>query len=761
VSWALAIDFGTTNTAAAFAVDGGTPTVLEVEGTRSLPSVVVADGAGNLLTGKAAARQALAYPERAERVPKRALVTGGTVVLGGRPFQAAELAAAVLRKVFDEAVRYHGGVPPETVILTHPVRWGEQPLDRLRAAAAQAGITDVAKVIVLSEPEGAAWFYAPPRPGEVVAVFDLGGGTLDTAVLRASDDGFTLAGQPGGDAELGGEDFDEALLAWVGARAAERDPEAWAEIEGDGPRAARDRALLRADVITAKEALSDDLKYEVPVPGFDEGIMVRRADLEEVIGDLVDRAAAEGRRTIDTARMDSTGLTAVYLTGGSSRVQLVSQRLASALGLLPRLEGDLKAVVVLGALKAHATPPVVRPPAPIVDNDSVPEATQPDAAGPAATRPRVQRAVEVELSQARVLKGIAGAAKTATAEFAEVAWSTDGVFLAACTGQCLDIWNVAAGHRVLEDAWSGWSALSTFAWSTDRSRFAYGQLNQRRVKISTPALLTKRMVERGIEIPGVTRVRSLAWNRSGQLIAVGAAQGDVCVVKSGTGKPAFLTFMHGDGRGFFPGGALPAAAGAGQELDSWAPPLAWCPRQDADGELLAFGAKDGVIRGLVPPPADAKAIGGKPRALRELLRLPDVPVSLAWSPDGSELAVCTLRSFLIWRRETGETRELAMASPVAGCRSWVQWTGDGRYLVAFHRDPRLSEMAQVVGVTLWDAVGGSEIRAWRASAGSSSAGKTGPAAFDRCRGIALSPSGASLAIVWAKRPPEIWELDGL
>ena len=88
--------------------------------------------------------------------------------------------------------------------------------------------------------------------------------------------------------------------------------------------------------------------------------MVRRADLEEVIADLVDRAAAEGRRTIDARRVDRPALTAVYLTGGSSRVQLVSQRLAGALGLLPRLEGDLKAVVVLGALKAHAA----RPPAP-------------------------------------------------------------------------------------------------------------------------------------------------------------------------------------------------------------------------------------------------------------------------------------------------------------------------------------------------------------------------------------------------------------
>jgi len=65
-----------------------------------------------------------------------------------------------------------------------------------------------------------------------VAVFDLGGGTLDTAVLRAEDGGFAIAGPPGGDAELGGEDFDELLLEWVSGQARKRDAGLWAELEG-------------------------------------------------------------------------------------------------------------------------------------------------------------------------------------------------------------------------------------------------------------------------------------------------------------------------------------------------------------------------------------------------------------------------------------------------------------------------------------------------------------------------------------------------
>jgi molecular chaperone DnaK (HSP70) len=275
VGWVLAVDFGTLNTTAAFAVDGGVPQLLQVENSQYLPSVVVADGEGNLLTGKAAARQAMVYPERAERVPKRALVAGGEAVLGGRAFPAVALAGAVLGKVYAEAVRFHGGPPPGTVVLTHPARWAEPVRQRLRAAAVLAGMPDP---VLVAEPEAAAWFYSPPVAGQLVAVFDLGGGTLDTAVLKADGGSFAVAGPPGGDGELGGEDFDELLLAWVAGQARERDAGLWAEVL-EGPRSARDRAHLRADVTAGKESLSEHAAYEVPVPGYPEGIRVRRADL--------------------------------------------------------------------------------------------------------------------------------------------------------------------------------------------------------------------------------------------------------------------------------------------------------------------------------------------------------------------------------------------------------------------------------------------------------------------------------------------------
>jgi molecular chaperone DnaK (HSP70) len=354
VSWVLAIDFGTSNTTAAHTVDG-VPLVLEVDGGRYLPSAVVADPDAGLVTGKEARRQVSLYPERAERTPKRKLATGDPVVLGQRAYPAAEVAGAVLARMYGEAVRFHGSTAPDVVILTHPARWGEPVTRRLREAAMLAGITAVAPLKLLPEPEAAAWFYAPPADGQVVAVFDLGGGTLDTAVLKAAGGGFALQGQPGGDAELGGEDFDELLLKWVAARAREQDEGLWEELESRTSRRARqDWARLRIAVTDAKEALSTHVRAGVAVGDFEDELQVTKDDFEKLIADMVHRAVTELRRTIAASGVSMAALAGLYLTGGSSRAPLIARQLAAALGVDPQLRDDPKTVVVEGALRAHA-----------------------------------------------------------------------------------------------------------------------------------------------------------------------------------------------------------------------------------------------------------------------------------------------------------------------------------------------------------------------------------------------------------------------
>ena len=351
--WILAIDFGTSNTTAAMASgDGSEATVLEVENSRYLPSVVFRDDQGQILTGRSAAQRAVVAPERAERVPKRALVAGDQVILGGSPVPVTELVAAVLRRIYTEAVRFHGGRPPARTLLTCPAQWTSVQRGKLVAAAQAAGISDADLV---EEPVAAAWHHAPPAGGHTVAVFDFGGGTLDTAVLRSTGAGYELAGPPGGDANLGGEDFDELLLGKIGDLARDRDAEAWAEFyEGSGRVALRGRALLRGDVRMAKESLSQELVALLAVAGYPEEFRVTRAEFDDLTSEQVAQGVAKLGETITAAGLAPGELDAIYLTGGTSRVPAIAAAVAAATGKVPELHADPKAVVALGALSYAA-----------------------------------------------------------------------------------------------------------------------------------------------------------------------------------------------------------------------------------------------------------------------------------------------------------------------------------------------------------------------------------------------------------------------
>jgi len=414
VSWVLAIDFGTSNTTAAHAADGAAPVVLTVDGLPSIPSLVAADPDGHLVVGRAARNQAYLHRERAERAPKRALAAGGEVILGQRAYKAAEVAAAVLRKAHDEALRSHGGAAPDAVILTHPARWGRHVVDQLREAAGLAGIDGPA---LISEPEAAAWGYGPPVAGQVVAVFDLGGSGLDVAVLRATETGYTLVGQPGGDGELGGDYFDGRLLGWVLDQARERDGAAWAELtSARGLRAARDRARLGEQVTLAREALSTSPAQEVVIDSFDEGFPVTRESFEALIDDLAARAAAQANAAILAAGADPAALAGLYLAGGASNTPLIARRLRSVLGIQPRLSEDPKAIVAQGALRAHAARA---------------------SAGNTTRAGNSIRLTRLPLASERVRDTVTSF--NAGKERALAAWSPDDSHLAVCFGQGIEI----------------------------------------------------------------------------------------------------------------------------------------------------------------------------------------------------------------------------------------------------------------------------------------------------------------------------------
>jgi molecular chaperone DnaK len=351
--YTLAIDFGTTWTAAAVHSDR-TVTRLDFAGETRLPSLIWIDDDGKPLVGQAALHQYAMAPERLLAEPKANLGQLEWIVVSGQRHKVSELVGAVLAHVVEEA-RDRQGDDPAEVTLTHPARWGERRKQALTEAAASAGIS-APKLI--SEPEAAAlWLASKLDEGECLAVYDLGGGTFDTAVLERTSEGFALRGEPGGDEYLGGERFDDRLLQHVGAQIASDHPEAWEHLQKrDSPGWAKRATDLRADVRKAKEALShaEQVHISVPVGGDvdEQALLIRRSELEELIEEDVRRSYDLLDETIARAELKPGDLQGIYLTGGSSHLRRVRDLGRQRYPNL-QIRDDPKSVVALGAAGAQ------------------------------------------------------------------------------------------------------------------------------------------------------------------------------------------------------------------------------------------------------------------------------------------------------------------------------------------------------------------------------------------------------------------------
>ncbi len=351
-SWTLAVDFGTTATVAAIAEGLDRPLILEIGGERRMPSVVFIDEDGSIVVGQAAAGLAVSRPDRAIRAPKSRLDEQVPLVLGGQPYRATVLVTAVLRAVLAEAIQ-HQGSPPVRTRLTYPATWNRPRRAKLLEAATNAGMPDP---VLIAEPVAAALTYAEGASipaGSHVAVYDLGGGTFDTAVLQATSNGFRVVGRPLGDAQLGGELFDEMLMNLVGEKI---DPDAWDELLVSDERPWRQAAArLRNESKRVKEALSIHGYGEVVVglPGGTIEARVTQEELEELVGPYIDESIELLGRCIADAGITIDDVRSVYVTGGASRMPLVERRLREAYPAMAiSRQGDPKAAVAFGALVA-------------------------------------------------------------------------------------------------------------------------------------------------------------------------------------------------------------------------------------------------------------------------------------------------------------------------------------------------------------------------------------------------------------------------
>ncbi|WHT21301.1 Hsp70 family protein [Crossiella sp. CA-258035] len=347
----LSVDLGTSNTVAVLSAHGLPPRVIEVDGSATMPSAVYANEDGTLLVGRDAERQARLDPSRFEPNPKRR-IDETTLLLGTDVITVTDALAAVLERVAKETARQLNGVLPDEVRLTHPAQWGSVRRNALISAARLAGLGP--NLVLVPEPVAAAAHFAsfPDRelsPGQALAVYDLGAGTFDVAVVGVTPTGFTVLAEDGLP-DLGGLDVDHALLVHVGREVSFRDPGRWQRLlrpESTADRRAR-RTLLE-DVREAKEALSRHQQTEVPMPEEFSDVLVTRTELEALIRPSLLRSVDVLAKTIQRAGMAPEQLAGIYLVGGSSRIPLVAQLIADRLRVVPASLDQPETAVAKGA----------------------------------------------------------------------------------------------------------------------------------------------------------------------------------------------------------------------------------------------------------------------------------------------------------------------------------------------------------------------------------------------------------------------------
>jgi molecular chaperone DnaK len=345
--YALGIDLGTTYTAAAVWRAGHAEIASLGSRSAAIPSVVLLRDDETILTGEIASRRGLTEPHRVAREFKRRLGDPTPILLGGVPYSAESLMARMLRAVVDEVSSREGG-EPDRICVSHPANWGPYKIDLMYQVIRLAGIEQ--PVQLTTEPQAAAVFYAQQQrlePGEVVAVYDLGGGTFDAAVLRKTPDGFELIGKPEGIERLGGIDFDAAIYAHV-ARSLDG---ALDDLDEDDPAVTAAVARLREECVQAKEALSADTDVTIPVllPELTTEVRLTRSELESMVRPVLHGPIEALRRAIRSAGIEAADLHSVLLVGGSSRIPLVAQMVGSELGRPVAVDAHPKHAVALGA----------------------------------------------------------------------------------------------------------------------------------------------------------------------------------------------------------------------------------------------------------------------------------------------------------------------------------------------------------------------------------------------------------------------------
>lgn len=366
----IGIDLGTTNSVVAY-LEGGQPVVIpNKEGSRLTPSVVAFTKQNEILVGQLAKRQAITNPkntifsikrlmgrryddpevEKARRVLPYEIVPGkhgeACVKIGDRVYTPPEISALILRKLKEDAEGYLGEKITEAVI-TVPAYFNDSQRQATKDAGKIAGL-EVKRII--NEPTAAALAYGLGKgKEEVIAVYDLGGGTFDISILEIGDGVFEVK-STSGDTFLGGDDFDRRLMDYI---IEEFRKDQGIDLRGDQMALQR----LKEAAEKAKCELSTALQTEINLPfitadqtGPKHLVMtITRAKLEQLTMDLIERTIGPCEQAMRDAGLKPEDIDAVILVGGMTRMPKVQEVVERIFKKEPRRGVNPDEVVAVGA----------------------------------------------------------------------------------------------------------------------------------------------------------------------------------------------------------------------------------------------------------------------------------------------------------------------------------------------------------------------------------------------------------------------------
>ena len=366
----VGIDLGTTNSVVA-AIEGGQPTVItNAEGFRTTPSIVAYTKKEELLVGQLAKRQSVVnaentffsvkrfigckadeVSEESKELPYKVIKDdNGNIKIKcsslNKDFSPEEVSAQVIRKLITDAKDYLGQDVTKAVI-TVPAYFN----DSQRQATVDAGkIAGIEVLRIINEPTAASLAYGlDKKQNETILVFDLGGGTFDVSVLEVGDGIFEVL-STAGDTNLGGDDFDKAIVRWLveDFKAKEgtnltKDIQALQRLTEAAEKAKMElsnveKTTINLPFITADKSGPKHIQQDLT-----------REKFETLCKNLIDRCSIPVEKALKDAKLDKSGINEVVLVGGSTRIPAIQQLVESLTGQKPNKSVNPDEVVAIGA----------------------------------------------------------------------------------------------------------------------------------------------------------------------------------------------------------------------------------------------------------------------------------------------------------------------------------------------------------------------------------------------------------------------------